>query len=159
MKQKNHHLLIDIFSEVVKRESNSVLLLIGSGEYFEEIKEKVANLNLNYKVEFLGLKDNVYDYMQAADCFVMPSLHEGLPIVAVEAQATGLPCVLSDNISKETKLSESVNFISNEESLAVWASEILKTRDIKRTSGESVLKEHKFDHDSAIKKIEDLYNT
>lgn len=157
-KQKNHEMLIDIFNEVVKKTPNSVLLLIGNGELFDVCKSKVENLGLIDKVKFLGLKNNVYDYMQAADCFVMPSVHEGLPIVAVEAQATGLPCVLSANISRETKLSENVNFIGIDEEPLTWADEILKFKNHARVSGENALREHKFDHSSAIKEIENLYS-
>lgn len=158
-KQKNHELLIDIFNEVLNKNSNSVLLLIGDGELLDTCKTKVQNLNLTDKVKFLGLKNNVYDYMQAADCFVMPSIHEGLPIVAVEAQATGLPCVLSANISKETKLNNNVYFVGIEQTITLWADKILETKNQERTSGETALREHKFDHQSAIKEIENLYNS
>ena len=158
-KQKNHAKLIDVFNELNERHQNTHLLLIGTGELLEECQQKVEELNLTDKVKFLGVKDNVQDYMQLADCFVMTSLHEGLPIVAVEAQACGLPCVLSSNISKETKLAENVEFVDLNDSSEVWVNEILKHNNKKRTSGEEVLKAHKFDHVSAIKVIEEIYES
>ena len=157
--QKNHKLLIDVFAELKKVNSNAVLVLIGEGVLLEEVQQQVANLNLVEDIKFLGLKNNVSDYMQASDCFVMTSLHEGLPIVAVEAQACGLPCVLSSNISKETKLAENVEFVDLNSPLNEWINAILKFRDKERTSGEEILKEHKFDHKSAIEFIEKLYES
>lgn len=155
--QKNHKRLLEIFSEVQKQHAKTKLLLIGAGELFEDIKTCAKTLNIEQNCLFLGLKNNVCDYMQAADCFVMPSLHEGLPIVAVEAQASGLPCILSDNISKETKLADYVDFIKLEEENSIWAKTILQSKNFNREIGEKILKENNFDHNSAIKIIENLY--
>ena len=156
--QKNHKKLIDIFVEIHKQRNDSKLLLIGNGDLFEEIKNYVSKLNLSNNVVFLGLKNNVCDYMQAADCFVMPSIHEGLPIVAVEAQTAGLHCILSSNISSETKLSEFVEFIDINKSDSEWAIKILNLKQINRNLGADFIINQSFDHESAIKKIEELYS-
>lgn len=155
--QKNHKRLIEIFAEVLKLEKSAKLVLIGDGVLFEETRELASSLGVSQNILFMGLQNNVFEFMSAADCFVMPSIHEGLPIVAVESQANGLPLVLSSNISTETKLAESVEFVNLDESNDVWAETILKTKLIKRKSGEEALKKHNFDKESAIKVIEKLY--
>ena len=156
-KQKNHKFLIDVFGEVLNKNQKSMLLLIGDGTLFDECKAQVQEMNLSDSVKFLGLKNNVNEYMQAADCFVMTSLHEGLPIVAVEAQATGLPCVLSSNISSETKLSENVEFVDLSLGKNNWAEKIISKKTKERKSGKETLTKHKFDKESAIAEIESLY--
>ena len=154
---KNQKFLIEVFNEIKKKKSNTMLLFIGDGELLNDCKKQVEELNLTSSVQFLGLKNNVYDYMQAADCFVMPSFYEGLPIVAVEAQASGLPCVLSDNISKETKIADKVDFMSLDASPKEWANAILNYINLERKSGQRFMEQHKFDHKSATLEIEKLY--
>ncbi len=155
--QKNHKRLIEIFAEVLKEDKNAKLVLIGDGTLFEQTKELANTLGVDGSIMFMGLQNNVFEFMSASDCFVMPSIHEGLPIVAVESQANGLPLVLSSNISSETKLAENVEFVSLDESNKIWADAILKNKDIKRMSNKEVLKKHNFDKESAIKVIEKLY--
>lgn len=110
--QKNHNLLVDIFNEVLKIEKDAVLLLIGEGELENEIKEKVKKLGIEQSVLFLGRKADAYRYYQAMDLFLLPSRYEGLPVVGVEAQACGLPCVFSDCVTDEAKLLESTVYVS-----------------------------------------------
>jgi len=99
--QKNHSFLIDIFKELLRTVPNAVLILAGDGPLRSVIEEKVKHLNLENKVQFLGIRSDVEFLLQAFDVFVFPSLHEGLPITLIEAQASGLPCVISDVISGE----------------------------------------------------------
>ena len=126
--QKNHTFLIDIFNEVVKLNNKAMLLLVGQGPLENEIKEKVKSLNLENNVKFLGQRNDVNKLYQMFDVFLLPSLYEGLPVVGVEAQATGLRCILSDAMTKETKVLKSTKFISLEEKEKKWAKEILKKR-------------------------------
>lgn len=112
VQQKNHDFLIDIFSEVYKENKNAVLLLIGDGPLEEKIKEKVNKLNLKDSVYFLGIKENVNEIMQAMDVFVFPSLYEGLGIVLVEAQCSGLPCVVSEEVPKEALILDNIASIN-----------------------------------------------
>ena len=123
--QKNHTFLIDIFNELHKKKKNSILLLIGQGPLMDEIKQKVEMLGLLDYVKFLGQRDDVNELYQAFDVFCLPSLYEGLPVVGVEAQATGLLCVLSDDMTKETKVLNSTKFISLNASPVEWAENIL----------------------------------
>lgn len=122
--QKNHHFLIEIFEELAKRKDEYHLLLVGQGELEQEIKELVKNRNLENKVTFLGARSDMCNIYQVMDCFVMPSQFEGLGIVALEAQATQVPCVLSDTIPVVTKVNDNVIFISLQRAVKEWADEI-----------------------------------
>lgn len=125
VKQKNHDFLIDVFNNVQKERENSVLFLIGDGPLEEQIKSKVKKLGLEEKVYFLGIKDNVNELMQMMDCFVFPSLYEGLGIVVVEAQAANLPCVVSTEVPKEVNSTRSVIFCSLNDEIKKWTESIL----------------------------------
>ena len=125
--QKNHSQLIEIFYELQNINSNSKLLLIGQGPLQEVIKYKVNSLNLQDKVLFLGQRNDVNELYQAFDCFVLPSLYEGLPVVGVESQAMSLPCIFSDDMTKETKLLKHTKFLSLDKSPKEWANEILES--------------------------------
>lgn len=130
--QKNHEFLITVFKEVVDREPDAMLLLIGSGDGQGEIKKQVQSLDIERNVMFLGSRDDIPDLLQGMDVFVFPSLYEGLGIAAIEAQAAGLRCILSEQVPKECKLCENVEFISLKDSAASWADRICKHRyDVK----------------------------
>ena len=124
-KEKNHDFLIDIMSEVIKKNSNSKLLLIGTGDEVENIKSKVNTLGLNDYVIFYGTTPDVNNYLQAMDCFVFPSLFEGLGIVAVEAQASGLKTICSNAIPLDAKIDDLFEYMSLSESAEKWADRIL----------------------------------
>lgn len=130
--QKNHELLIEIFNEVCKRNEKAVLLLVGTGELEEKIREKVRNLGLNEKVMFLGVRGDIPELMQAMDMFVFPSLFEGLPVTLVEAQAAGLPCVVSDTITKEINIIDNMRFLEINGAASKWAEEIEKKGERKK---------------------------
>jgi len=127
--QKNHNFLIDIFKEINIKVNKSRLILIGVGELEQEITEKVKNLNLEKFVIFLGVRSDVPELLQAMDIFLLPSNFEGFPVVGIEAQASGLKCFISDNVTKDIKITDLVEFISLKESAEYWALEILKYRN------------------------------
>lgn len=103
--QKNHVFLSDIAAEVAKRDPRMYLLLIGDGPLRASIQERVNRLGISPHVRFLGNRDDVPRLMTSAmDVFLLPSLYEGLPIVAIEAQAAGLPCLLADTIAEEIQI-------------------------------------------------------
>ena len=104
-------------------------MLFGKGDLESEIKEQVESLELTDKVLFMGIKDNVGDYLSAMDIFVFPSLHEGLPFVVLEAQANGLRCILSDTITKQVNLTGNVDFLPLDVSADEWAGYILEKYD------------------------------
>ncbi|MDQ0413811.1 glycosyltransferase involved in cell wall biosynthesis [Mesobacillus stamsii] len=124
--QKNHGFLIDIFMEVLKEKPNSVLLLIGTGPLEDDIKKKIEIKNIKEKVFILGQRDDVNDLLQVMDIFVLPSLFEGLGIVLIEAQATGLYCVTSDVVPIEAKVTTNIKFLSLNSSAKDWAKFIIE---------------------------------
>lgn len=111
IEQKNHAFLLDWFSELIKEDSNYLLLLISDGGLLEPMKKKSQDLGIDDNVLFLGKTTEISQYLQAMDLFVLPSLYEGLPVVLVEAQAAGLPCFVSDKVSKEADLTNSLCFL------------------------------------------------
>lgn len=119
--QKNHPFLIDVFAEVCKQREDAVLLLVGDGPGRVEIEEKCRELSLSDRVLFVGNRRDVWRFYQAFDLFVLPSLYEGLPGVLVEAQAAGLPCFVSDTVTREAQATELVQYLSLSLSPAKWA--------------------------------------
>lgn len=155
--EKNHAFLIDVFAEFLKLKPESKLMLIGSGELENEIKEKVNILNITDKVIFIGNVNNVYDYYQAMDCFVLPSKFEGLGMVGIEAQAAGLPCFVSNGCPKELKITENLEYISLSDSPQKWAKAILKKSNIERKDVSEEIDNAGFDVREEIVRIEKMY--
>ena len=156
--QKNHSFLIDIFYEIQKIKNDSILLLIGSGGGESFIKEKVEELGMEDKVIFMGLRNDINVLMQAMDVFIFPSLYEGLPVTLIEAQASGLPIIKSDNISDQCILTDNVVSISLDKSAHIWAKEILNfvnSFDRKDTSLEIII--NGYDISSNAKWLENYY--
>ncbi|MDQ8735946.1 glycosyltransferase family 1 protein [Paenibacillus sp. LHD-38] len=102
--QKNHAQLISIFHKLQQKKQSSLLLLVGDGPLRSEIEQKVNELGITAKVKFLGVRSDISSLLQAFDVFVFPSHHEGLPVTLVEAQAAGLPCIISDHITSEVDM-------------------------------------------------------
>lgn len=155
--QKNHTFLIDIFYEIHKINSNTKLILIGIGEKETEIKQKVDGLNLKDSVIFMGFRSNVNEYMSAMDVFLMPSLYEGLPVVGVEAQASGLPCFMSqDVITNEVKIANNLKFISLDCNPKEWATEILNN-ELKRSDTKNELKQNGYFIEDTVRLLQEYY--
>ena len=117
--QKNVYYFIDL----AKKMEDIKFLMIGEGELKNDFKKKLEENNLTKKFILLDACPNVYEYYSAMDVFVLPSLYEGLPVVAIEAQANYLPCLLSDNISKETSISKLTKYLSLSD-VDLWVKEI-----------------------------------
>lgn len=154
--QKNHSFIIDIFNEVCKKDPNSVLLLVGDGPLEKEIKKKVNNLGLEDKVKFLGARDDVNDLMQGMDVFLLPSLYEGFGIVLIEAQASGLKCVISDNIPTDAIITQKVKRLSLDDDISIWKKEILSNQ-YKRKEGIEKVEKSEYDIKSNAKWLENFY--
>lgn len=155
--QKNHLFLIEIFHWMRHKDEKVKLLLAGDGPLFQNIKEKVNKLNLNNDVIFLGRRKDIPDILQAMDIFLLPSLYEGLPVVGVEAQASGLPIVLSDTITREIGLFN-YKYISLKRSSEYWAEEVLKIENNNdRKKAYLDIKEKGFDIIQEAKKLESMY--
>lgn len=155
--QKNHSFLLDVFQVVNQKKHNTVLLLFGTGELLEEMKQKAQRLGIADAVIFYGTSGEMHKMWQAMDAFVMPSLHEGLPVTGVEAQASGLPCIFSDVITKEIALTRNVEFISLQEPVEVWADHVLRYDGYKRRSEVETLRNAGYDIQQAADAISDLY--
>lgn len=130
--QKNHDFLIDIFAEYHKKNPLSKLLLVGDGPLRDDIEEKVHMLDLKDYVIFLGIRTDVSSLYNVADVFVFPSLFEGLPVVLIEAQANGLPCVVSDVVDQDVKISDELSFFSLSHKSTDWANLVQTTGNDRR---------------------------
>lgn len=158
--QKNHSYLIDIFNEMHKLDSNTKLLLIGDGPLKEEIESKVHNLGLDDNVIFAGTKQDIYKYYSVMNLFIFPSLYEGLGLTGVEAQVSGLYCLVSRNITHELKTTSNIEFLDIKYSPEVWASraiEVLNNSTIDRNVAYKPIEGTKFDIDNEANKLVGYY--
>ena len=156
--QKNHDFLINIFNEIHKQNADSILLLAGQGPLVDNIKNKVKELQLEDNVKFLGQRKDANELYQAFDVFLLPSLYEGLPVVGVEAQAVGLLCYLSDDMTKETKVLDTTKFMSLNDNANEWASNILSDiNNYKRIDTSKEMTAKNFNIKEEAKKLEEYY--
>lgn len=156
--QKNHKFLVEIFNEILKKNTNSLLLLIGVGEKEEEVRKQIEKLGIFDKVRFLGNRSDVYELYQAMDAFMLPSLFEGIPVVGVEAQYAGLPCFFSDKVPREVAFSGNCFFMSLNKSAEQWANDILKLmKNYKRNTNEENIRCSLYDIKNAYKVLADYY--
>lgn len=133
---KNHEFLLRIFESVRKRDPSSVLLLAGTGEKEATIRDLAKALSVDDSVRFLGSRSDMDEVYQAMDVFVMPSRFEGIPVVGVEAQFSGIPCVFSDNVPKEVAFTDLCKFVDLQRGADHWAEIILSCKDYVRAGYE-----------------------
>lgn len=156
--QKNHEFLVDMFHEVSRQVTNARLLLIGTGEMEKGIQERILQYGLTDKVMFMGKRDDVNGLLQAMDLFVLPSRFEGLPIVLIEAQASGIRCVSSDTITREAKVTPNVEYIPLE--VGKWMEYILRCTDgYERKKADHLVTQRGFNIRTQIKELERMYST
>jgi len=157
-KQKNQTFLLDVFKSLLDKCDNAILLLVGTGELEEEIRQAVADRGLNKNVIFYGTTQKIYDIIQAMDVFLLPSKWEGLPIVAIEAQAAGLPVVASNNVSCETAITplyHSMDLYSDP--VDKWAEKVLSLKGAKRLNYTSEIIHSGYDISHSAKELEAIY--
>lgn len=157
VEQKNHRFLIDVFYKFHCEYPNSILLLVGQGPLMQEIKDKVNSLKLNEAVQFLGQREDVSELYQAFDLFLFPSLYEGLGMVMIEAQCSGLPCVASTEVPEESKVNEKAFYIPLKSDTELWVKVIEKTIHEQRHVGFKFEKEFKYNINYEAKKLENKY--
>lgn len=155
--QKNHEYLIDIFEAVITKNSNVKLLLVGDGDLRKQIEKKVNTKGLSKKVIFAGLRNDVPRLLQGMDCFVFPSHYEGVPVTIVEAQAAGLPCVISDSITKEVCVSELVKYVSLNAGVEEWEKMIALSCNKTRINRKEDIVCAGYDIEKTVGWITDLY--
>lgn len=155
--QKNHKFLIETFSEIKKMRSDAVLLLVGQGELEQGIKELCKYYNIVDSVKFLGSRSDVNTLLQAMDVFVLPSLFEGLPVVGVEAQASGLPCVFSDCVPEEVGMTGNCVFLPLEIGPAKWAEQIISLKCENRQCENEIIRQKGYDIKLAANNLMDKY--
>ncbi len=148
---KNQRFLIDILAEAVKHNNRTKLLLVGDGEDLEQLKEYAELMHVNEDVIFYGRTNTPEKLMCAMDCFVMPSLVEGFPITLVEAQASGLPCLVSENITREVNITGHVKFRSLEDNVELWCKDIFSLSD--RYNAMDVLTSRGYDVNNLEQKV------
>ena len=156
VEQKNHAFLIEIFKEYHNQNHDSKLMLIGQGPLVDKMKEKLKDLNLLDKVIFVGQVENVNDYYNAMDLFVFPSLYEGLGMVVVEAQYSGLPCIVSTEVPQIAKISDNVEFVDLNAPFEVWLNE-LKKYSLRKPRIENEISRNIYDISRESVKLEEEY--
>lgn len=157
-KAKNHTFLIDVFNEIKKSRPEARLMLLGKGELETSIRKKVMSYGLEESVDFIGTVPDVWTYLNKMDVFIFPSLYEGLGIAYVEAQASGLPCVISDTIPLDGQVGEGTVRLSLKDSPTLWANKCLESVGIlNRQSRNQELSESSFNIDLSVKELEKIY--
>jgi glycosyltransferase involved in cell wall biosynthesis len=126
---KNHAFALEIFARIYEA---ATLVIIGVGEMKDEITAKATQLGIMDKIIFIGTVDNIHDYYQGLDAMLFPSLHEGFGIVALEAQAAGLPVLLSEGVPKEAAVCSLARHMNLSDGAQAWADAVLQMKDIKR---------------------------
>ena len=157
MAQKNQQKLLDVFAEIYKVKPEAHLVIIGTGELEQKLKQQAADLGIAEAVTFTGVLSNVNEWYSAMDVFVMTSLYEGLPVVAVEAQAADLPCVLTDTITPEVKVTDAVRFLGLYDEPVKWANAIMEVQPAARVSRKTELQQAGYDITFEAERMQDLY--
>lgn len=138
---KNHVFIVEIFAEILKKRPDAVLLLVGEGELRPAIQNQVEKIGIKDHVIFAGLRTDVARMLQAMNVFLFPSIYEGLPVSVIEAQAAGLPCLISDKVPLECKKTNLVQQVPLNESAKTWSELVLKAANtVKRDTSAEIRK-------------------
>lgn len=154
--QKNHEFLIDVFAELIKK-GEATLLLVGDGDLRDCIYKKACQLGIERRIIFTGVRNDVADLLQAMDVFVFPSYYEGLGIVVIEAQASGLPCLISDGVPVECKKTDLVQQIPLSEGAKAWATAIVSVDGTRRRNTYEEIKASGYDIVENARKLQCFY--
>lgn len=154
---KNHRFLADIIAEVIKQKKNTVALLVGDGELRQQTEKQVQDMEIADKVIFTGVRSDVSRLLQAMDVFVFPSIYEGLPVSIVEAQAAGLPCLISEKVPIECKKTALVTQLPLALGTAGWTEAVLKAAEQPRANTLEQIKHAGFDIEENAAWLTDFY--
>lgn len=158
---KNQIFLIDILSELEKQVPGKYkLVCIGTGCGEEKLRKKIKETNLEKNVILAGQQSNVSQWLQAMDIFVFPSIYEGVPMAPIEAQATGLSCMISDTLSKEVSVSPYTMFFSLNHSAKEWSEKVVAMLNEihSRDKGYRYVQKNGYDISMVVNKLEKIYN-
>ncbi len=153
---KNLFRFLDVCESALRKNENAEFVLVGDGEEEERLLEYAKEKGLSDKTHFLGRRDDIPELMMMFDVFVMPSFYEGLPVVLAEAQAAGLPCVISDKVPCIDLIGH-VKSLSLDESDEVWADAVLKKTDFDRKTARDYIIAGNYDISIEAKKLQDFY--
>ena len=145
--QKNHSFLVDVFSKIHKADKNTVLVLVGKGDLEDSVREQVHSLGLDDAVIFTGVRSDVPKLLSAFDAFVFPSFYEGMPNTVIEAQATGLPCIISDTITREADITGLVEYLPLGDA-EYWAQKSIAALNKERVDTKKDFIENRYDVES-----------
>lgn len=157
--QKNHRFAIDILNRMVKIVPEVRFLFIGDGPLKAEIERYAEESGVSDNCLFTGSVSNTGSYIQAMDAFVLPSFHEGLPLVAIEAQTAGLRCFISDTVSRECRITDSVDFLPLSDGAQRWAQAIAAARRYERRGRRDEIAAAGYDAASSAAELENFYVT
>lgn len=152
---KNQRFLLDVLAAVQKKEPKARLVLAGDGPLKEMLMQKAAEKGLENSIRFLGVVQNLNEWYMAADAFVFPSKHEGLGMVAVEAQISGLPVLCSTGVPRSVALTRAVRFLPLEAGAPAFADAVLEMRAFPRSSGYAAVKAAGYDIQAASREYQD----
>lgn len=153
--EKNHRFLVDVLQRMLKDDGSCYLLLVGEGVLFEEVRQLVNEKKLSERVVFTGVVDNPEDYYNMMDYFVLPSIYEGFSLVTLEAQANGLPCLVSTGVPDAAVLTDSVKKMELDPEM--WADYLIEHRGVSVRNNRELLAEKGYDIVEAAREIEELY--
>lgn len=163
-KQKNPFFLIEIFADLHKKIPNTILMVVGDGVLKEAIERRTDELGIRDYVKFIGRSDRVPDLMKAMDCLLFPSLYEGFGNVVLEAQISGLPVLVSNQVPEDCQLSSLVSFLPIDQGTSIWSEKILKieipSNQSRKDSYDHIcvrMKEEHFDLNENVKRFRELY--
>ncbi len=154
--EKNHAFLLEIFRQIYSHNKKSRLLLVGEGELEPEVRKKAEIIGISDVVYFMGARKDVRDYLSAMDVMILPSLYEGLCIVAIEAQANGLPLVTADTLSPESYVADNVYSESLQNDITKWENIVLLAEHNGRQNNTELLMEKGYSADRMMKKIQTI---
>ena len=157
---KNPEFMIDVFSEAIKADRNVKCVWVGDGELGERIRKDIHSRQMDDRVILPGMRNDIERLLQGMDCFVMTSLYEGLPVSAIEAQASGLPCILSDHITPEVEVTDNIVWKSINDSPSDWADGAIRLaagRKSLRCSPIEQIKANGYDIRTSAKTLEMFY--
>jgi len=155
--QKNHAYLLDTFREVLKIRPDSWLVCCGGGYHIDQIKEKAKRMGIYDRIIFAGVVSNVNEYLMAMDVFVFPSKFEGFGMAVLEAEAAGLPIVMSDSIPNDVDLIDGIRRLPLTATPSIWAMEINSIANLTREECNKIIADSEYNIHNAVVRLSNIY--